>query len=161
MKKRHSVRRFLRQPLQSSREDEELLIIPIDCIMSSSSNNEIPVEQPKSSSSTPQTTVLHHEDKLSKTWTTMVKMVVAASQKAEKAAAEPLKPTLKELDEFVVNFLRTRVEWSRSVSYLEAKLEGKEKEMETFHNFARAKARLGKRKRQADGNDVTESCEKK
>jgi hypothetical protein len=81
---------------------------------------------------------------------------VVVSQKEEKAVADPNKATLKELDECVVGFLRTRVDWGRLVSYLEAKLEGKAKEMEILQNYVRSQPKLGRKrkreeKREEDG----------
>jgi hypothetical protein len=93
----------------------------------------------------------HHEDRLARTWRSLASAVVVVSQKEEKAVAEPTKNSLKELDECVVGFLRTRVEWGRLISYLEAKLEGKAKEMEILQQYVRSQPSLGrKRKREKD-----------
>jgi hypothetical protein len=72
------------------------------------------------------------------------------SQKEEKAVADPNKATLKELDECVVGFLRMRVDWGRLVSYLEAKLEGKAKEMEILQNYVRSQPKLGRKRKQRE-----------
>jgi hypothetical protein len=51
----------------------------------------------------------------------------------------------KEMDEFVVAFLRARVNWGRLITYLEAKLEGKAQEMETNQHYFRSMPKLGRR----------------
>jgi hypothetical protein len=92
----------------------------------------------------------HYEDRLSRTWRSVASSVVVVSQKEEKAVADPNKATLKELDECVVGFLRTRVDWGRLVSYLEAKLEGKAKEMEILQQYVRSQPKLAVRKRKRE-----------
>lgn len=98
----------------------------------------------------------HHEDRLHRTWRTLESSLVVAAQKAEKAAAEPKpsKPQLKELDEQVVSLLRTRVDWSRLLSYLEAKLEGTAKETEVLQHYHRSQPRLESRKRKREADAV-------
>ncbi|CAB9517370.1 expressed unknown protein [Seminavis robusta] len=76
-------------------------------------------------------------------------------QKAEKAAAQKVQPppreVLKELDDAVVHFLRNRVEWTRQISHIEAKLQGKQQEMETLDCYMKTQPRFGrKRKREED-----------
>jgi Fic family protein len=73
--------------------------------------------------------------------------IVGAFQRAEKASAETTKETLKELDESVLVLIRTRMEFHRLLSRVEAKLQGKQQEMEALENYVRAQPRLGKRKR--------------
>jgi hypothetical protein len=89
----------------------------------------------------------HHEDRLSLTWRTIASSFVYASQKAEKAAADPSEANMKEIDDAVVTFLKNRHEWSRLISYLEAKLEGKAKEMEILQHYHQSQPRFRKRKR--------------
>jgi len=117
-----------------------------------------PSSAPFSSSSTAQT--FHHEDRLEKTWRTLSNCFVGAKLKAEKAAAEPTKVAYKELDDYVVSFLRSRLEWGRLVSYLEAKLEGKEKEMATLQHFVRSQPTLGSRKRKRQEEKQEEETKK-
>lgn len=81
-------------------------------------------------------------------------------QKAEKVVSDPTKPNLKELDESVLAFLRTRVEWSRLLTYLEAKLEGKASETEVLQQYHRTQARLGasRRKRTREEQEVVDAA---
>jgi len=97
----------------------------------------------------------HQDDRLSRLWRTMVTSVLVATSKAEKAAKEANKATLKEVDEAVIAFLRNRVDWGRLISYLEAKLEGKAKEMEILQHYVRSQPSMGicKRKRETDTVD--------
>ena len=90
----------------------------------------------------------------------MANWFVGATHRAEKAAAEPTKTTLKELDEYVVSFLRARLEWGRLVSYLEAKLEGKEKEIATLQHYVRSQPTLGSRKRKREEEKQDEENKK-
>lgn len=97
-----------------------------------------------------QTKLYHHEDRLAKTWKSMTNWMVIASQKAENAAVDPTKPVLRELDEYVVAFLRSKLDWGKLISYLEAKLEGKAKEMETLQQYVRTQPKLGRSKRKRE-----------
>jgi hypothetical protein len=109
-----------------------------------------PAISPDPSSQKQQQQQHHYEDRLSRTWRSVASSVVVVSQKEEKAVADPNKVTLKELDECVVGFLRTRVDWGRLVSYLEAKLEGKAKEMEILQNYVRSQPKLGRKRKQRE-----------
>lgn len=80
----------------------------------------------------------------------MTNWMVIASQKAENAAVDPTKPVLRELDEYVVAFLRSKLDWGKLISYLEAKLEGKAKEMETLQQYVRTQPKLGRSKRKRE-----------
>ena len=76
-----------------------------------------------------------------------------STQKAEKAAhqkPQPTKDSLKELDEGVVTFLRTRMEWGRQISHLQAKLQGKAQEMEAMDCYLRSQPRLGRKRKQRE-----------
>jgi hypothetical protein len=111
-------------------------------------------------------TVHHSEDRLSRAWRGIASAVVVAAGKAEKAAsvgsattgrgnpdAMQLQQTaLKELDESVVAMLRNRVDYIRLISYLEAKLQGREEEMATLQHFHSSHAKLGIRTQHADQN---------
>ncbi|KAL7563736.1 hypothetical protein ACA910_020424 [Epithemia clementina (nom. ined.)] len=106
------------------------------------------------------------EDRLTKTWKTLANCFIAGSQKAEKVAriAQPpysnsrqsvdtmvgspqqqQQASLKELDDYVSLFLRTRLDWGRLVTYLEAKLEGTAQEMETIQHYYRTMPVVSKR----------------
>ena len=89
----------------------------------------------------------HHEDRLSRTWRSLGSYLLTATSKSEKAAKEANKAILKDIDESVVNFLKTRVEWGRLVSYLEAKLQGKAKEIETMQHYVRSQPTIGIRRK--------------
>ena len=80
----------------------------------------------------------------------MASSIVGAFQRAEKANAETTKETLKELDESVLVLIRTRMEFHGLLSHVEAKLQGKQQEMEALENYVRTQPRLGKRKRLED-----------
>lgn len=67
--------------------------------------------------------------------------------KAEKAGADSSQANCRELNESVVAFLRTRMEWHRLVGHVEAKLQGKAQEVEALEGYVRTQPRLGKRKR--------------
>jgi len=100
------------------------------------------------------------EDRLARTWRSLASSVVVAGQKAERCAADKNNRTLKELDDVVVGFLRTRVEWGRLISYLEAKLEGKAQEMETLQQYVKTQPSLGrKRKREEDAAQAVVGAE--
>jgi hypothetical protein len=106
---------------------------------SSSSDSNKPAESPQ--------TYYTDEERLSKSWRNLASSIVGAFQRAEKAGAETTKETLKELDESVLVLIRTRMEFHRLLSRVEAKLQGKQQEMEALENYVRAQPRLGKRKR--------------
>lgn len=80
-----------------------------------------------------------------------------ATQKAEKAIAtkpQPTKENLKDLDDAVVSFLKSRIELGRQVSHVQAKLQGKEREMEITDCYMRSQPRLGKKlKRNNDSEE--------
>jgi hypothetical protein len=93
-------------------------------------------------------TVHHSEDRLGRAWRGIASTVVVAAGKAEKAVATTpqspdAKTSLKELDDAVLALLRSRVEYSRLISYLEAKLQGREEEVATLQHYHRSQPRLG------------------
>lgn len=88
-----------------------------------------------------------HEDRLARTWRHLISSVFNATAKAEQIATSTDVASVKEIDEAVVAFLRARLEWGRNISFLEAKLEGKAKEMEVLQHFVRTQPCLGTRKR--------------
>lgn len=85
----------------------------------------------------------HHEDRLQRNWRMMCSSIVNAIQKADKAAENLNNQSMaKELDDAVVHFLRTRADWGRLISYLEAKLEGTAEEMDTLQQYCQTQPRL-------------------
>lgn len=71
----------------------------------------------------------------------MANCLIIAAQKADKAAAAlaPEAPPKidRDSDEYVMQFMRNRMEWGKLLSYLEAKLEGRAQELEAIHHFHR------------------------
>ena len=112
---------------------------------------------------------LHHEDLLLRTWRSIAHSVAIVTGKAEKLASVDLSSSVttdhvhKELNEATMGFLRSHVEWGRSISYLEAKLEGRAAEMEGLQHYVRTHPCLKrKRKRRNDGeNPLNHSYETK
>jgi phosphomevalonate kinase len=111
-------------------------------------------DQPSSSRSKPSSSSssahLTAEERLMKEWRTMASSMVGCFQKAEKAAKETTKENCKELDESVVMFLKMRMVWHRLMSHVQAKVQGKEQEMQALENYVRTQPRLGKRKREEE-----------
>jgi len=67
------------------------------------------------------------------------------------AAAAAYKVAEKELHETVVSSLRYRSEWAKSVTNLEAKVEGRERELSVLQNYRKSQPKVGlKRKRQRE-----------
>jgi hypothetical protein len=112
------------------------------------------------SSSKPVLTQLnhHHEDRLGRSWRALASCVIVAQQKAEAVVTalaeqrhkqqrspqqqpEPQNAQLtklrRDLDEAVIVFLKSRVEWNKTLLYLEAKLEGKSAEVDALQQFIR------------------------
>ena len=74
----------------------------------------------------------HGEDRLYKTWKTLANCFLVGQQKADRGNC-----TMQELEEYMVLFLRTRVEFGRIITYLEAKLEGTAQDMEAVQHYHR------------------------
>jgi len=90
----------------------------------------------------------HQEDLLARTWRSIAQSVVLVTHKAEKVAVEANRETAKELNEATINgVLRSRLEWSRSIAYLEAKLEGKAEELKALQQYVQCHPKIGRRKR--------------
>lgn len=115
-------------------------------------------------------TVHHSEDRLSRAWRGVASAVVVAAGKAEKVASVASAATagqeapdakkqqqtaLKELDESVVAMLRNRGDFIRLISYLEAKLQGREEEMATLQHYHSSHAKLGIRTQHGVQNATT------
>jgi hypothetical protein len=77
---------------------------------------------------------------------------VLVTSKAEKVAAESNRETIKELNEATIGFLRHHVEWGRSISYLEAKLEGRAAEMEALQHYVRSHPSMGRKRKRPDSS---------
>ena len=89
----------------------------------------------------------------------IISTVAACLSKAEKAAAPAIavadeastntttadmkQKTKRELEECIVLFLRTRREFHRLLSHVEAKLQGKAEEMESLETYVRTQPRIG------------------
>ena len=58
-------------------------------------------------------------------------------------AADMKQKTKRELEECIVLFLRTRREFHRLLSHVEAKLQGKAEEMESLETYVRTQPRIG------------------
>lgn len=77
-----------------------------------------------------------------------------ASQKADKAAStlapdvDPV-PIDRETDEYVVNYLRTRVKWGRLMAFLEAELEGRARELHSIQNYNRTMPKCSRPRKRA------------
>ena len=113
-------------------------------------------QKPSSSSKTPSSNHnLTAEERLIKEWRTISTNMLNCLSKAEKAASETTKENCKALDESVVNFLRVRMMWHRLMSHVQAKVQGKEQEMQALENYVRTQPRLGKRKCIAIEDDAT------
>ena len=99
-------------------------------------------------------TYLTHEERLGKTWRNLASATVGCFSKAEKASQETTREHIKELDDSVLTFIRFRMEWIRLLSHVQAKLQGKQQEMEALECYIRTQPRLGrKRKRLATPDD--------
>jgi len=90
---------------------------------------------------------LSYEERLPKIWRPLMSSIANCMSKAEKAGADSSQANCRELNESVVAFLRTRMEWHRLVGHVEAKLQGKAQEVEALEGYVRTQPRLGKRKR--------------
>lgn len=93
---------------------------------------------------------LSYEERLPKIWRPLLSSLASCMSKAEKAGADSTQANCRELNESVVSFLRTRMEWHRLIGHVEAKLQGKAQEMEALEGYVRTQPRLGKRKRTCD-----------
>lgn len=100
----------------------------------------------------PTTPHIHNEDLLPRLWRSMAHSVVQVTYKAEKVAMEANRDTVRDLNEVTIHLLKSRLEWSRTLAYLEAKLDGKAAELEVLHQYVRGHAKIGrKRKRVPEG----------
>ena len=102
----------------------------------------------------------HSEDLLARTWRSVVLAVVQISNKTQKVASDGSRESVRELSEATIQLLRQRHEWSRSIAYLEAKLQGKAAEMEALQHYVRCQPKIGgrKRKREEEETNVDNSA---
>ena len=96
---------------------------------------------------------LSHEERLGKVWRHLASSIVGLIGKAEKAGSDPTPAHRKELDESVLSVLRTRMEWHRLMSHVEARLQGKAQEMEALDCYVRTQPRLGRKRKRPSDND--------
>lgn len=94
---------------------------------------------------------MHHvDDQLPKLWRNLSHSVVLIANKAEKIASDPTttnKAALKELNETSVLFLKSRLEWGRSISYLQAKLEGNTEQHTQQTFLVKSHPKLGRKRK--------------
>jgi hypothetical protein len=103
------------------------------------------------------------EERLQKAWRGLGTTVASCLSKAEKAATaknaatntstaattttvisnDEKEKTKRELDDCAALFLRTRREFHRLLSHVEAKLQGKAEEMESLETYVRTQPRIG------------------
>ena len=85
-----------------------------------------------------------------------------ASQKADKAASalpppgneqQQPPPLDRETDEFILNYLRTRVRWGRVLTYVEAELEGRAQELQAIQHYSSTAARCSRPRKRARVED--------
>jgi hypothetical protein len=99
-----------------------------------------------------------NEERLQKAWRGLGTTVASCLSKAEKATIaknattntaatttsnDEKEKTKRELDDCVALFLRTRREFHRLLSHVEAKLQGKAEEMESLETYVRTQPRIG------------------
>ena len=130
---------------------------------SSSQDAAAAAKAPRSSSKAPraQSRSGGGED-LSKTWRTLANCLIMASQKADKAANAPPaeQATIqREMDEYVVNYLRNRVKWGRLLSYLEAELEGRAQELQSIQHYHRTMPKCSRPEKRARLEDPADGLE--
>lgn len=93
----------------------------------------------------------HHEDLLGRTWRSIAQSVVQVTHKAETHAADPInRETSKELTEATILVLRSRMDWAKSIAYLEAKLEGKAEEMKVQQQYLRCHPKIGRKRKRIE-----------
>jgi hypothetical protein len=105
---------------------------------------------------------VHHEDLLIRSWRSTAHGVALVTAKAERivtVAAASLstdnnpslqESAMKDLNDATIGFLRNHFEWGRTISYLEAKLEGKAAEMEAMQHYLRSQPSLGRKRKRSD-----------
>lgn len=101
----------------------------------------------------------HHEDVLLRSWRSTAHGVALVTSKAERVVAVASAPdcntssndaAMKDLNDATIGFLRNHVEWGRSISYIEAKLEGKAAEMEAMQHYLRSHPSMGRKRKRAE-----------
>jgi hypothetical protein len=107
---------------------------------------------------------VYQEDLLLRSWRSTAHGVALVTGKAERFVAVASLPdstsaaqdsAMKDLNDATIGFLRNHVEWGRSLSYIEAKLEGKAAEIEALQHNLRSHPSVGlnrKRKLRSTNN---------
>ena len=99
---------------------------------------------------------VHHEELLLRSWRSTAHGVALVTSKAERVIAVASAPesnpsandaAMKDLNDATIGFLRNHVEWGRSISYIEAKLEGKAAEMEALQHYLRLHPSMGRKRK--------------
>jgi hypothetical protein len=79
-------------------------------------------------------------------------VAVASSQDGNSSTNDS---AIKDLNDATIGFLRNHVEWGRSISYIEAKLEGKAAEMEALQHYLRSHPSMGRKRKRKRPEAVT------
>lgn len=98
---------------------------------------------------------VHSEDLLLRTWRSIAHSVAQVTGKAEKVATvaeTDREAAMKELNEATIGFLRHHVDWGRSITYMEAKLEGKAAELESMQHYLRTHPSMGRKRKRVEEN---------
>jgi len=103
---------------------------------------QVPPSQSQPQPSVPQKSII-----LSR-WRHLVTSAANSIHKAEKAGENSSAENCRELEKTVVNMIRTRIEFCRTLTTIEIQLQGKAQEREALEGYVRTQPRLGKRKRQ-------------
>lgn len=102
---------------------------------------------------------VHHEDLLLRSWRSTAHGVALVTAKAERVVVVASSPdsnpstneaAMKDLNDATIGFLRNQVEWGRSISYIEAKLEGKAAEMDALQHYLRSHPSMGRKRKWAE-----------
>ena len=102
---------------------------------------------------------VHHEDLLLRSWRSTAHGVALVTAKAERVVAVASSPdsnpstndaAMKDLNDATIGFLRNHVEWGRSISYIEAKLEGKAAEMEALQHYLRSHPSMSRKRKRTE-----------
>jgi hypothetical protein len=98
---------------------------------------------------------VHSEDLLLRTWRSIAHSIGQVTGKAEKVATAvetEREAAMKELNEATIGFLRHHVDWGRSITYIEAKLEGKAEELESMQHYLRTQPSMGRKRKRTEEN---------
>lgn len=96
---------------------------------------------------------VHSEDLLLRTWRSIAHSVSLVTSKAEKVATATdteREAAMKELSEATIGFLRYHVDWGRTITHMEAKLEGKAAELEWMQHYLRTQPSMGRKRKRTE-----------